>query len=140
MRANGKKVLCLQLKSQSEVSTLEEEVFQISKGDQELYNRLIFEVLFDLQKTIESVPQVLERLRAGKYLFRHPNLSETLARQQEEEHFIEKPFEVEEGVLTCPKCKGSKTFSYAKQTRSADEPMTTFATCMLCKWKWTYSG
>lgn len=32
----------------------------------------------------------------------------------------------EEGAYTCGKCKKSKTTYYQQQTRSADEPMTTY--------------
>jgi len=42
--------------------------------------------------------------------------------QQEQDDYILNPFEVEEGVVQCPKCKSFKVFSVAVQTRSADEP------------------
>jgi transcription elongation factor S-II len=35
-------------------------------------------------------------------------------------------------VFTCRKCKGNQCTYYQMQTRSADEPMTTFVTCLLC--------
>lgn len=38
--------------------------------------------------------------------------------------------------FTCGKCKSNKIFSEQKQTRSADEPMTTFLTCQDCGNKW----
>ena len=59
--------------------------------------------------------------------------------QNEQNDFIENPFEVEEGVIEC-KCGSKRVFSYSKQTRGADEPMTTFAQCMSCKKSWSYSG
>jgi transcription elongation factor S-II len=41
--------------------------------------------------------------------------------------------------LTCGKC-GQKKVSYTQaQTRSADEPMTTFCTCMNCGNRWKFS-
>jgi transcription elongation factor S-II len=41
--------------------------------------------------------------------------------------------------LTCGKC-GQKKVSYKQaQTRSADEPMTTFCTCMNCGNRWKFS-
>ena len=40
------------------------------------------------------------------------------------------------GEHTCSKCKGTKTSSYALQTRSADEPMTVFVTCLTCGKRW----
>ncbi len=36
----------------------------------------------------------------------------------------------------CPKCKSRRSTFYQLQTRSADEPMTTFLTCCDCKKKW----
>jgi len=40
------------------------------------------------------------------------------------------------GIFKCGKCKSDKTTYYQLQTRSADEPMTTFVTCMNCSKKW----
>lgn len=40
------------------------------------------------------------------------------------------------GEHTCSKCKGQKTSSYSLQTRSADEPMTVFVTCLTCGKRW----
>ena len=37
----------------------------------------------------------------------------------------------------CFKCKKRKCSYYEMQTRSADEPMTTFITCLLCGNNWT---
>lgn len=46
------------------------------------------------------------------------------------------PPEVKEGQYQCKKCKSRKTYFYQLQTRSADEPMTTFITCCACDHKW----
>ena len=43
-----------------------------------------------------------------------------------------------EGILICPKCRSKNTEYYQKQTRSADEPMTTFANCVDCGKRWTF--
>lgn len=40
------------------------------------------------------------------------------------------------GEFTCRKCKGTKTSHYALQTRSSDEPMTIFVTCLTCGARW----
>jgi DNA-directed RNA polymerase subunit M/transcription elongation factor TFIIS len=42
----------------------------------------------------------------------------------------------EEGMFTCSKCKSKRTYFYQMQTRSADEPMTTFVTCLKCENRW----
>jgi len=36
----------------------------------------------------------------------------------------------QDGFFTCPRCKSKKTTYYQLQTRSADEPMTTFVSCL----------
>jgi transcription elongation factor S-II len=38
--------------------------------------------------------------------------------------------------FTCNKCKSKKCTYYQLQTRSADEPMTTFVTCLDCGKRW----
>ena len=40
------------------------------------------------------------------------------------------------GMFTCGKCKSKRTKYYQMQTRSADEPMTTFVTCINCGKRW----
>ena len=44
--------------------------------------------------------------------------------------------DIEEGILECKKCGSKKTTFYSLQTRSADEPMTNFITCVDCKNRW----
>ena len=39
-------------------------------------------------------------------------------------------------TFTCNKCKKNKCTYYQMQTRSADEPMTTFVTCLNCGTRW----
>lgn len=40
------------------------------------------------------------------------------------------------GMFQCGKCKSTKTSYYQMQTRSADEPMTTFVSCGACGNRW----
>lgn len=40
------------------------------------------------------------------------------------------------GMFQCGKCRSDKTTFYQQQTRSADEPMTIFAMCYACKFRW----
>ena len=43
---------------------------------------------------------------------------------------------VADGIFTCNRCKSKKTTYYSLQTRSADEPMTSFITCVECGNRW----
>ena len=43
---------------------------------------------------------------------------------------------IEEGAFQCRKCGSKKTTYYQMQTRSADEPMTTFVQCTECPARW----
>lgn len=43
-----------------------------------------------------------------------------------------------EGLFRCGKCKTRKTVYTQMQTRSADEPLTTFVTCLNCDNRWKF--
>lgn len=45
---------------------------------------------------------------------------------------------IEEGAFQCRRCKSMKTTYYQMQTRSADEPMTTFVQCTDCPARWKF--
>lgn len=49
------------------------------------------------------------------------------------------PEQQHDGFFTCGKCKSKKTTYTQAQTRSADEPMTTFVTCLNCDNRWKFS-
>jgi len=42
----------------------------------------------------------------------------------------------QDGFFVCARCKTKKTTYYQLQTRSADEPMTTFVSCLNCGKNW----
>jgi len=46
------------------------------------------------------------------------------------------PATMPDGAFTCNKCKSKKTTYYELQTRSADEPMTVFVNCLMCRNRW----
>ena len=51
---------------------------------------------------------------------------------------LKNPVEKPDGMIKCRKCKSMKTDYYQLQTRSADEPMTTYVTCYNCEHRWKF--
>ncbi|GAA5878915.1 hypothetical protein JCM1840_000838 [Sporobolomyces johnsonii] len=49
------------------------------------------------------------------------------------------PQQAETDAFQCGKCKQRRCMYYQMQTRSADEPMTTFVTCLNCNNRWKFS-
>lgn len=143
-RSQGVQTLQQVMKIEKNITIIEKAIYEksleLSENDIEpVYKNIVYDVVLAIKNGL-SLKQTLSTIKEGKVEWQHPEFNDIIFKQQEQDDFIVNPFEVEEGVLTCPKCSKSRTFSYSKQTRSADEPMTTFATCMNCKHKWTYSG
>lgn len=53
-----------------------------------------------------------------------------------EKNLFSSKLEANTDAFTCYKCKSNKCSYYQLQTRSADEPMTTFVTCLNCDTRW----
>ncbi len=47
--------------------------------------------------------------------------------------------EIQDGMFKCGKCKTYKTTYYQMQSRSADEPMTTYVQCLNCNNRWKFN-
>ena len=56
-------------------------------------------------------------------------MAKYISKNNEQEH---------DGFFKCGKCKTNKTTYTQAQTRSADEPMTTFVTCLNCNHRWKF--
>jgi len=97
------------------------------------------------------VPQLVARLRGKQLEMRKlaqypPDVlwpegpwAQMMMKHRERELAIERAKAAEkdyEGLFKCGKCKSTKTTYYQMQTRSADEPMTTFVTCKNCGNRW----
>jgi len=54
--------------------------------------------------------------------------------KEKQEHLLK--FSDNKSLLQCGRCKEFKVTYYQRQTRSADEPMSVFATCHACGKKW----
>jgi transcription elongation factor S-II len=58
------------------------------------------------------------------------------AKSKRDKNKFETNLEAATDTFTCKKCKSNKCSYYALQTRSADEPMTIFVTCLDCGCRW----
>ena len=59
------------------------------------------------------------------------------AKQKRDKNKYEKR-QITSSEFTCYKCKSNECTHYQMQTRSADEPMTTFVTCLSCGNRWKF--
>lgn len=58
------------------------------------------------------------------------------AKSQRDKHKFEQRLEAATDTFQCRKCKTNHCTYYQMQTRSADEPMTIFVTCLDCGLRW----
>lgn len=65
-------------------------------------------------------------------VWEHPSFDEQKKMFQNENDMIDNPFPVSESAEPCPRCNSTRTLTYSKQTRSADEGTTTFMFCGGC--------
>lgn len=149
-RTLGRHVLSQILKRPNNVDTLERYIFKYTT-DEEEYVNVLYEIATEitsesskttrLNSTLKTtLQQILSRIFERKTLWNHPSFEDVRKLIEEEDEFTTRPFEVEEGILQCYKCQSKKTFSYQKQTRSADEGATTFAQCVECGNRWRHNN
>ena len=137
-RKNGILAISSVLKNRKNILILEKYVYEktIESLDAENveYNYInnIFQLIGDiLNDGSTNLTKILTAIKNKKIGWDHEIYRETSNKMNEQDEFIKNPFEVVEGVLEC-KCGSKKVYSYQKQCRGADEPMTTFAQCVKC--------
>ena len=144
-REKGKECLSIILKNQQNINIFDKNVYEIAcenYDDEELikenYLYNIYEIISYLKKG-NKLKDIIFSVKNNNLGWKNNFYDEIIKDEVEQDNFIENPFEIEEGVLEC-ECGSKRVFSYQKQSRSADEPMSTYATCVSCKNKWVYSG
>jgi len=80
--------------------------------------------------TMSSTEMASEERKQANDLLDAQNLHNSLAAGEQE---------AETDAFQCGRCKQRKTRYRQAQTRSADEPMTTFVTCVYCGNRWKFS-
>ena len=136
-RINGINALKTVLKNEQNIIIFDKYISEKS-SEEELYLSNIYQLIEDLSNGI-SLKKILNDIKNDNLNWNHLFFTSMINDELEQDNFIENPFEIEEGVLEC-KCGSKRVFSYQKQSRSADEPMSTYANCVACGNKWCYSG
>jgi DNA-directed RNA polymerase subunit M/transcription elongation factor TFIIS len=137
----GKMALSKVIKIQKNIDIIESVIFKNaikSESYKSVYLNLIYQAVGDFISGIK-LKEIINSINKNKNHWDHYSFEKIRNKINEHDEFIINPFEVEEGVTTC-KCGSKRVFTYQKQTRGADEPMTTFAKCVKCNAQWTYSG
>lgn len=136
-RITGKNILKTTIKNPKNIELFEKYIFESSQTS-ENYIWYCYQVSgLLLQKEAKDVLTDIKEKRFGWNSDIYSDVANTI---KEYDEYLIKPFEVAEGVSECKKCGSKKTWSVQKQTRSSDEPMTTFTRCVSCGHQWTYSG
>lgn len=97
-----------------------------------IYVTRALHILDNLKQNTELLNIVINEKKAkfiGFYDSQQLNNVNSIKNENEDDLCIE-------GLFKCPKCKYKKTTYYSVQTRSADEPMTNFITCLNCSHRW----
>ena len=101
-------------------------------------------VIINLKKNSKLCDKIkTKKIKAHKLAFMtHQEMSperwqELIDRKKiRDEHRYAPKLDANTDNFTCRKCKSSRCSYYQLQTRSADEPMTTFVTCIDCGNRW----
>ena len=134
MRKIGKQCLSQCLSKQKNINLFEKIVYNLALNNSNNYFEIIYDVCGDILKK-KSLKKIFKELELEKYQFNTEEFNKFRNEQQEQDEFVENPFEVSEGVLEC-KCGSNKTISYPLQTRSGDEKTSVYVCCVQCGKKW----
>ena len=145
IRQKGKNALKIIFNKEQNISIFEKNIYNISMKNlkkqekvEDVYLFNIYQFINDYKKD-SNIQKLLKEIKEEKIHWKNKYFDVLIDREIEQDNFLIKPIEIEEGVLEC-KCGSKRVFSYQKQCRGGDESSTTFAECVACKAKWQYSG
>lgn len=145
IRQKGKNALKIIFNKEQNISIFEKNIYNTSMKNlkkqekvEDVYLFNIYQFINDYKKD-SNIQKLLKEIKEEKIHWKNKYYDVLIDRETEQDNFLIKPIEIEEGVLEC-KCGSKRVFSYQKQCRGGDESSTTFAECVACKAKWQYSG
>jgi DNA-directed RNA polymerase subunit M/transcription elongation factor TFIIS len=101
---------------------------------------VLYETCLYYKRNPDNIKDTISFLKKDQLSFSHPSFENIAKRIVEMDHFMDKPFEVTEGVNQCHKCNSQRTLSYSRQTRGGDEGMTVYVFCIDCKFRYTMNS
>jgi transcription elongation factor S-II len=119
--------------------------------DNHKYSNIYKHKFLSLQKNLKDNPDLKEKivnkkLKSHEIINMRPEqlIPDGLYAKQIEikihndirKEYLSREIKNQEGFFTCGRCKSKKTTYYQLQTRSADEPMTTYVSCLNCDRNW----
>lgn len=143
IRETGIAMLGTVVKKLNNVKLFEDAIYSKVGNDEDTYLWCVYQVVGQLllgAKEKNRMKEILDSVRENKIGWRDDTYAKIAERIEEFDNYLIHPFDVVDGVVECGKCGSNKTWSVQKQTRSSDEPMTTFSRCAKCGHSWTYSG
>lgn len=135
-REIGKKILSKYLSIPSNIEIIESRIFHASSNEKDYYTKMYECVGYLSNSLVKEYHEDIKMQLTGFSLSVYNQFRED---EDETDKFIVGEIEVDEGALSCPRCKSNRTFSYTKQVRAADEGTSVFAQCYQCKNKWRES-
>lgn len=132
------------LKNINNINIIEKNIYNSVKekhyNNEEEYKRVVFQTIGDILESKFTLKDIVSNIKNNNIGWKHKCYTDIKNKLDEHDDFIVNPFEVVEGVTTCNKCGSKRVFTFQKQCRGSDEPMTTFAKCVECRSQWSYSG
>jgi transcription elongation factor S-II len=135
------------------VVQVEQTCYRLNKNSRDAYTEKMRSILANLmRKGSPLCEQIMNNLIQAEELvtkdiseFASDEIKEKrLAQEKNHMEMMRTDFGIEErikkgnGFYRCPKCKSNSTDFFLLQTRSSDEPMTTFANCFACNNHWKF--
>jgi DNA-directed RNA polymerase subunit M/transcription elongation factor TFIIS len=135
LRDNSKKILGRFMKSEKNINTLENYIFDYSYNKKEYADTLKYIIGILYEKELKDI---INDIKTRKIHFDSDIYEDARDNIRKEVNKIQTPVEVVEGMFTCKKCGSKKTHHVAIQTRRSDEPPTIDIRCLNkeCMYRW----
>lgn len=102
---------------------------EVANDFEDLYFTVTYQYLGYIDNNCNGVEEYLEEIKEGVLGYDSSAYSECERIRCLKNEIAVEGVKFEEGSFVCKKCRSNRTAYYQLQTRSGDEPITTFVTC-----------